>query len=185
LARVRQLARFLPFTVAFVLLVVGIVAFVGTSLQRAIELSIENVERVSCGLVRMSLKWDFDITKDMAQATLRGDSLIISITSGEVISVFGHKEGDPTLGFTHVDGKRLKWVFLVVDKLEDDPELAEWTVTHELSHTIGMNHVQLGLMEPTAPAFVVGKPRWERDDLREFCRVFDCHVDMFDECRER
>ena len=163
----------------------GDITLVGTSMQKPIELAIENMERISCGLVKMSVVWDFDITKDMVRSTLRGDSLIIAITSEEVISVFGHKDGESTLGFAHRDGERLKWVFLVVDKRVDDEELSEWTATHELTQAIGMGHVRLGLMEPNAPMFILGKPQWERDDIREFCRIFDCQIDMFDTCNQR
>lgn len=160
----------------------GDTRIVNTPLQKSVEAASKNMNQTSCGLVKFNVIWDLDVEHDLPKAMLRGDNTLMSLTVAEAIEVFGEEEGDKLLGYTRWRGARE--IFLITELL-DDPELAEWVITHEMSHAIGMEHVQLGLMEPTAPFFFYGRPQWERDDLREFCRSYDCQIDMFDECRER
>lgn len=159
----------------------GDTRIVDTPLQAAVEQALQDVDRTSCGLVKMNIIWDLDVEKDLVRATMRGENIIVSVTEEDTIAAYGQEEGEPMLGYCLYGGTR--WVYLVAEKLED-PDTARWVAAHEFSHAIGMDHVDLGLMQKHAP-FFPDVPKWERDDLREFCHVWDCNIDMFDDCRSR
>lgn len=148
----------------------------------AVEAAFEDLERTSCGLVQLKVVWDFDPEDNLIKTILKGNNNLMSVTSKEMRDTFG-KDGDDLLGMTRYSDSR--WVFLVLDKLDDDALLLEWVTTHELSHAIGMEHVNVGLMEEHAPPVIVDKATWMDDDIREFCRVYDCQPQMFDDCRFR
>lgn len=147
--------------------------------KKTVEKSLIDLERTSCGLVKMTVVWDFHPSTGMLRAIMRGDNVVMSVKDESVKSAF---DGDEDmLGFTQ---PKAKWVFLITDRIED-PETAAWVTAHEFSHAIGMDHVELGLMQPRAPEFPKPDAVWERDDLREFCKVWSCDVAMFDDCRDR
>ncbi len=152
------------------------------ALRKSVDAAVEDVNNTSCGLVKLNVVWDLEVTSDLPHTLFPRNNVIVSMTVADAIVAFGRDDGNRLLGYTFWGGA--KEVFLIEEKLED-PGLAEWVAAHELSHALGMEHVQLGLMEETAPWFVDGKPTWERDDLREFCRSHDCQINMFDDCRER
>lgn len=147
----------------------------------SVEKSLEELDATSCGLVKMTVKWDFEPTQEgLLRAMLRGENVVMSVNSGAFKAAFDDDDGE-LLGLTHTGAK---WIFLVTDRIED-PETADWVSAHEFGHAIGLEHVELGLMQPQAPQFPYPVATWQTDDLREFCRVWSCDVAMFDDCRGR
>lgn len=146
--------------------------------KEAVENSLSELDRTSCGLVKMTVKWDFEPTQ---RGMLRGDNVVMSVNSLVFKAAFDEEDGD-LLGLTQAAGA--KWIFLVTDRI-DNPETADWVAAHEFGHAVGLEHVQLGQMQANAPQFPYSAAEWQSDDLREFCRVWSCDVAMFDDCRER
>ena len=151
--------------------------------RRAVEAAFEDIERTSCGLVNIKIVWDFDPDNEMIYRVIKGDNLLMLTDSQTMIKQMGKEEGSQLLGLTRYSNSR--WIFLVADKLDEDVLLWEWVTAHEIGHAIGMEHVNMGLMEPHAPAFVIDKAYWEREDIEEFCRQYDCQSEMFFDCRYR
>jgi hypothetical protein len=151
--------------------------------RNTVNAAFEDIERTSCGLVKLDVVWDFDPELDLVSRVVRGDNILMMTDSRTLIRWLGKKEGDGLLGLTRYSNSR--WIFLVADKLDEDVLLWEWVAAHELGHAIGMDHVGVGLMEPNAPMFLVDKPVWEREDVAEFCKVWDCQPEMFFDCRFR
>ncbi len=150
------------------------------SFKDAVEKSLTELERTSCGLVKITVRWDFNPSKDMLHALLRSEPVIMSV-KGDTMKAAFDGEDEQLLGLAHPGAK---WVFIVTDRI-DDPETADWVAAHEFGHIIGLKHVQLGLMQDRAPSFPNPVATWERDDLREFCSVWGCQIEMFEACRNR
>ena len=151
--------------------------------RRTVENALEDLERTSCGLVKLAVTWDFDPELELLFRVVRGDNILMMTDSRTLIRWLGKEEGDHLLGLTRYSNSR--WIFLVADKLGEDTLLWEWVAAHEFSHAIGMDHIGVGLMEPNAPVFIVDRPSWEREDVAEFCRIWDCQPEMFFDCRFR
>lgn len=143
------------------------------------------LKRTSCELIDLKVVWDFDVENNQVIAMLRGDNNILRTTDVELVKAIG-KEGNNLLGQTRSGGPgSVISIALVSNKLGEDDMLWKWVVAHELSHAIGMDHVVDGLMSVEAPWAVVEDPKWEREDLQEFCNVWSCQREMFNECRDR
>lgn len=151
--------------------------------RRAVEDGFASLERVTCGLAKLEVSWDFDPARDTLKATMLGWNVVLAVTEAQAVFAYGKVEGGELLGLCQRAGAL--WIHLVVEKLDGDHDLTEWVVTHELSHALGMDHTSLGLMEPTAPLIVIGKPYWSPQDTAEFCRLYDCSPEMFANCPGR
>jgi len=149
--------------------------------KEGIEKSLIDLDRTSCGLVKLTIVWDFIPDQaGLLRATIRGDNVVMAVRSSTMKAAFNN-EDENLLGLTQPG---IHWVFLVIDRI-DEPEMVVWVAAHEFGHTIGLEHVELGLMQTYAPTFPTTPITWERDDLREFCRVWSCKIEMFNDCRER
>jgi hypothetical protein len=155
--------------------------------RRGIEKAIVDLDRVSCGLAKVNVVWDYSRERDLPRAALRGDNVIQGVSVLDVETSLGREDADDLLGMTR-SAKNPRWnpvwIFLVNDRLEEDAQLAEWTVLHELGHALGMDHVKNGLMEPRAPFFfgLEDRPEWSVEDQNEFCRIYKCDPGAFIRC---
>jgi len=152
-----------------------------------VERAIVDLDRVSCGLAKVNIVWDYSREWDLPRAALRGDNVIQGVSVLDVETSLGRDDADDLLGMTR-SAKNPRWnpvwIFLVNDRLEEDTQLAEWTVLHELGHALGMDHVKNGLMEPRAPYFfgLEDTPEWSVEDQNEFCRIYHCDPTAFIRC---
>jgi len=158
--------------------------------RRGVEHAIVDLDRVSCGLAKVNIIWDYNRDQDLPRAALRGDNVIQGVSVMDVETSLGRNDADDLLGMTR-SAKNPRWnpvwIFLVNDKLEDDDQLAEWTALHEIGHALGMDHVKTGIMEPRAPYFfgLEDKPEWSVEDQDEFCRIYRCDPTAFIRCEEK
>lgn len=157
------------------------------SIKKAVEQAILDLDRVSCGLAKLSIVWNYNKELDLLGVTLRGDSVIQGLSVLEIESSMGREDSSDLLGLTR-SAKSPRWnpvwIFLVNERLEDNSPLAEWTALHEIGHALGMDHVKIGLMEPRAPYFfgLEDKPEWSAEDQQEFCRIYKCDPSVFIRC---
>lgn len=160
------------------------------TVHRGVEHAFADLERVSCGLAKASVVWDYSREWGLPKAALRGDNVIQGVSILDVETSLGREDADDLLGMTR-SAKSPRWnpvwIFLVNDRLEEDEQLAEWTTLHELGHALGMDHVKTGLMEPRAPYFfgLEDRPEWSADDQKEFCRIYQCDPSAFIRCQIR
>lgn len=157
------------------------------SVRLGVEHAIVDLDRVSCGLAKVNIVWDYNREWDLPRAALRGDNVIQGVSVLDVETSLGRDDADDLLGMTR-SAKNPRWnpvlIFLVNDRLEEDTQLAEWTALHEIGHALGMNHVKNGLMEPRAPFFfgLEDTPEWSVEDQNEFCRLYKCDPSAFTRC---
>lgn len=160
------------------------------AVHRGVERAIADLDRVSCGLAKVNITWDYNREWDLPRAALRGDNVIQGVSVLDVETSLGRDDADDLLGMTR-SAKNPRWnpvwIFLVNDRLEEDSQLAEWTALHELGHALGMNHVKNGLMEPQAPYFfgLEDTPEWSVEDQNEFCRIYRCDPEAFIRCEAK
>jgi hypothetical protein len=159
---------------------------INSVMHRGIDKAVQDLSRVSCGLAKAKIIWDYHKPEDFPMAALTGKSIIYGMSVADVEKSLGRKDADELLGMTKSTKNpnwNPAWIFLVVDKLEKDEELTEWTVLHEICHALGMNHIKKGLMQPNAPFYFEDEfPIWSQQDKEEFCRLYDCDTDALNKC---
>lgn len=159
---------------------------INSVMHRGIDKAVQDLSRVSCGLAKVKIIWDYHKPDDFPIAALTGKSIIYGMSVSDVEKSLGRKNADELLGMTKCTKNpnwNPAWIFLVIDKLENDEELTEWTILHEICHALGMNHVKKGLMQPNAPIIFEDEfPIWSKQDKEEFCRLYDCDVDALNKC---
>ena len=154
---------------------------------RGVRRAVADLDRVSCGLAKVNVVWDYNRGLDLPIAALRGDNVIQGMSVLDAETSLGRSDADDLLAMTR-SAKNPRWnpvwIFLVNDRLEEDSQLAEWTTLHEFGHALGMNHVKNGLMEPRAPYFfsLEDIPTWSVEDQNEFCRIYKCDPTAFTRC---
>ncbi len=156
------------------------------NIRLGVTKAISDLERVSCGLAKVNVIWDYDQYEILIKATINGENIIKNISVNDVQKL-GRDDSDVLLGLTQIMQSpkwNAVWIFLVNDRLENNLLLTEWTVLHEFGHAIGMDHVQNGLMEPHPPrSFDVSeKPSWSLEDKEEFCKIYKCDPQLFNHC---
>lgn len=156
--------------------------------KSAVVMAADDIERSSCGLLKIKVIWNYVKNEDMLGALLSGNSVLQNITLDEVSRSLGASHVGDVLGMTRVAQNphwSPAWIFLVGERLDGDEQLAEWTVAHEMCHAAGMKHVEDGLMHSTAPLFLglnKRKPSWSRYDAVEFCSIYGCDPDVVKDC---
>lgn len=160
------------------------------AVRKGVDRAVVDLTRVSCGLAKASVVWDYSREWDLPKAVLRGDNVIQGVSVFDVEGSLGREDADNLLGMTR-SAKSPRWnpvwIFLVNDRLDENEQLAEWTALHEIGHALGMNHVKNGLMEPRAPFFfgLEDRPEWSAEDQKEFCRLYQCDPSAFIRCELR
>ena len=160
------------------------------TVQKAVELALTDLDRVSCGMAKVTIIWNYNHDWDLPRAALHGDNIIRGVNVKDVENTLGKNKAFDLLGTTRTtENPRLNptWIFLVSDRLIEDEQLAEWTALHEICHALGMKHVNNGLMEPSVPFFyeLDDRPLWSIEDKSEFCRVYNCDPTVFEKCESK
>ncbi len=156
-------------------------------MRDAVDKAAKDMTRVSCGMVKVDVYWNYNRDRDLPRAALGGDSVVQGVSVLDVSDTMGREDADDLLGITRA-AKNPRWnpvwIFLVRDRLEEDEQLAEWTALHEFGHALGMEHVKVGLMEPRAPFIFLfdEQPEWSVEDQNEFCRIYKCDPTAFIKC---
>lgn len=157
------------------------------AVQKAVELALTDLDRVSCGMAKVTIIWNYNHDWDLPRAALHSDNIIRGVNVVDVENTLGRSRAFDLLGTTRTtENPRANptWIFLVSDRLVENENLAEWTALHEICHAIGMKHVSKGLMEPFVPFFyeLDDRPQWSTEDRNEFCRVYSCDPAVFKKC---